>query len=69
MLGKDNEGDVMGNQQSRHPKRGNPGLEFFEKTPLVGEPFEHLVAREFVKPQAYLRLWNFAAGPQRCWSY
>ena len=24
MLGKDNEGDVMGNQQSRHPKRGNP---------------------------------------------
>jgi len=27
-------------------------LELFEKTPLTREPFEHLVVREFVKPEA-----------------
>ena len=33
----------------------------FGKTPPAREPFEHLVVPEFVKPEARLRFWNFAA--------
>jgi hypothetical protein len=32
-----------------------------EETPPAREAFEHLVVREFVKPEARLRFWNFAA--------
>jgi alpha-1,2-mannosyltransferase len=36
-------------------------LKRFEKTSLAREPFEHLVVRESVKPEARLRFWNFVA--------